>query len=45
MGEYVGPLLFLIVVFIGFGLVHRNRYRGCGDCSDDSCDKSSCEKT
>ena len=45
MGEYVVPMLFLIVVFVAFGLVHRNRRSGsCGDCSGD-CDKTICEKT
>ena len=44
MSEYIGPLLFLVVVFVGFGLVHGNRRGGsCGDCSGD-CDKSTCDK-
>ena len=45
MSEYLFPLLTLVVIFVGFGLVHRNHGGGgCGDCSDE-CDKSSCEKT
>jgi hypothetical protein len=45
MGDFLGPILFLIVVFVGFGLVHGNRHAGsCGDCSGD-CDKGSCERT
>jgi hypothetical protein len=43
MADYVMPVLFLVVVFVAFALVNRNRYRGCADCSGD-CDKSSCEK-
>ncbi|MEJ2255450.1 MAG: hypothetical protein P8X98_00335 [Woeseiaceae bacterium] len=43
MGEYAVPLLFLVVVFVAFGLVHRNRYRSCAGCDDD-CDKSSCDR-
>jgi hypothetical protein len=42
MGEYVVPLLFLVTVFVAFGLAHRNHYRGCSDCKDD-CDGSGCE--
>ena len=45
MGEYLGPLLFLVVVFVGFGLVHRNHGASeCGDCGDD-CKKSGCDST
>ena len=45
MGEYALPLLFLVAVFIAFGLAHRNRrIRSCGDCGDD-CDKSRCDRT
>ena len=43
MGEYVVPLLFLVAVFVGFGLAFRDRrIRSCGDCDYD-CDRSSCE--
>jgi len=42
MGEYLLPLAFLVLLFVGFGLAHRNHYRGCSDCEDD-CDGSSCE--
>jgi len=44
MGEYALPLLFLVAVFVVFGLVHGNHRGGsCGDCDDD-CDKSSCDR-
>ena len=38
MDSYIAPLIFLAVVFVGFGLVHRNgqNARGCtgeGGCS------------
>ena len=46
MSGYIAPLLLLIVLFVGFGLVHRNgeKARGCtgdggcggGDCSNKS---------
>ena len=42
MADYLLPLTFLAVVFVAFGLVHRNRRGVCGGCSGD-CDKSSCE--
>jgi hypothetical protein len=43
MGEFLLPVLFLAVVFVAFGLVHRNRRSGrCGDCTGN-CDKSSCD--
>ena len=34
--DYLPPLLFLIVIFIGFGLVHKNGKggKGCSSCSD-----------
>ena len=43
MSEYIMPVAFLVVVFIAFALVNRNRYRGCADCSGD-CDKSTCDR-
>ena len=43
MGEYVIPLLFLVTVFVAFGLVFRDRrVRSCGDCGDE-CENKSCE--
>ena len=43
MGDYLMPILFLVVVFVAFGLVHRNRRsRSGGDCSGD-CEKTHCE--
>ena len=41
MGEYLMPVLFLVVVFVAFALLHRNRK--CVGCSG-VCDKTSCEK-
>jgi hypothetical protein len=44
MGEYFLPLLFLVAVFVAFGLAFRDRQvRSCGDCSDD-CDRTSCKE-
>ena len=44
MGEYVVPLLFLVTVFVAFGLVFRDRrVRSCGDC-DENCDRGSCKE-
>ena len=46
MEGYLLPLLFLAVVFIGFGLVHRNGTkgsRGCSGCEEDCADKSECD--
>ena len=43
MSEYIMPVAFLVVVFIAFALVNRNRYRGCADCNGD-CDKSTCDR-
>jgi len=43
MADYILPILFLVVVFVAFALVHRNRSGACAGCSGD-CDKSSCEK-
>jgi len=53
MDNYIAPFIFLIVVFVGFGLIHRNgqNARGCtgdGGCSGSCSDKSECsneEKT
>ncbi|MFC1688326.1 hypothetical protein ACFL07_01535 [Pseudomonadota bacterium] len=42
MTEYIMPILFLMVVFVVFALVHRNRNSACAGCSGD-CDKTSCE--
>jgi hypothetical protein len=44
MGDAVLPILFLVVVFVVFGLVHRNRRGACAGCSGD-CDKKSCSKS
>lgn len=41
MGEFVLPLLFLVTVFVAFGLVHRNRR--CGNCTG-ACDKTECKE-
>jgi len=49
MESYIAPLLFLIVLFVGFGLVHRNgqNARGCagGGCSGKCSDKAECSNT
>jgi len=47
MSGYIAPLLFLAVLFVGFGLVHRNgeKARGCtgeGGCGGDCSGKSEC---
>jgi hypothetical protein len=46
MSSYIAPLIFLAVLFIGFGLVHRNgqNARGCagGRCSGKCENKSEC---
>jgi len=46
MDNYIAPLILLIVLFVGFGLVHRNgqNARGCagGSCSGSCSDKSEC---
>ena len=44
MSEYIMPIVFLVVVFVAFALLNRNRYRGCADCSGD-CDRPGCEKS
>jgi hypothetical protein len=46
MEGYIAPLLFLAVVFVGFGLTHRNGSkgsRGCSGCEDDCTDKTECK--
>jgi len=48
METYLPPLLLLIVLFVGFGLLHRNgqNARGCtgaGGCSGSCADKSECK--
>jgi len=45
VGEYAFPLLFLVTVFVAFGLAHRNHGgQGCHDCEDDGgCEKSTCD--
>lgn len=45
MTDFILPLVFLAVVFVGFGLVHRNQ-KGAGGCAGcTSCaDKSQCKK-
>jgi len=45
MFDYIAPLAFLAVVFVGFGLVHRNGSKdssGCSGCEEDCADKSEC---
>jgi len=45
MEDYIAPMIFLIVLFVGFGLAHRRgqRFRGCSGCT--TCvDKSECTK-
>ena len=43
---YIAPLLLLVVLFVGFGLLHCNgqNARGCtgGNCSGSCSDKSEC---
>lgn len=43
MDGYLLPIGFLVVVFVAFALVNRNRHRGCAGCSGD-CDKPTCNK-
>ena len=43
MADYLLPVAFLVVVFVAFALVNRNRHRGCSGCNGD-CDNSRCEK-
>jgi len=44
MNEYIAPLLLLIVLFVGFGLLHRNgqNARGCAGCTGSCSGKSEC---
>lgn len=46
MESYILPLLFLAVVFVGFGLLHRNGQKasGClgGNCAGKCSNKSEC---
>jgi hypothetical protein len=47
MSDYLAPLLLMIVLFVGFGLLHRNgqNARGCagsGGCSGGCSDKRGC---
>jgi len=45
MEDYIAPVIFLIVLFVGFGFAHRRGQRspGCSGCA--SCaDKSECSK-
>ncbi|MGD9020910.1 MAG: hypothetical protein PVF46_03880 [Lysobacterales bacterium] len=46
MEGYVAPLLILVVLFVGFGLTHRNGTkgsRGCSGCEEDCADKTECD--
>ncbi len=44
MEDYVAPLTLLVVLFVGFGLVHRNgKGGGCSGCTTCT-DKSECKK-
>jgi hypothetical protein len=47
MTDYLAAILFLVVVFVGFGLAHGNHGgRGCHDCdSDGACEKTACDKS
>jgi hypothetical protein len=41
--EYIAPLILLVVLFIAFGLVHRNGKGGAGCSGCTTCeDKSEC---
>jgi hypothetical protein len=44
MAGYLLPVVFLIVVFVAFALVNRNRRGPCAGCSG-VCDKTDCEKS
>jgi hypothetical protein len=44
LGDYITPLILLVVLFVGFGLVHRDRQSGVGCSGCTSCaDKSECK--
>ena len=51
MAEYLVPLLILVALFVGFGLLHGNGKgargcAGCTGCSDPSeCSKDECNET
>jgi hypothetical protein len=43
MENYIAPFALLIVLFVGFGLIHRNGQNsrgGCAGCSGSSCSGS-----
>jgi hypothetical protein len=47
MENYIVPLLFFIVLFVGFGLSQRGRKSpgGCADCTGEGCSsKTECSK-
>lgn len=46
METYVAPLLIVIAMFVGFGLLHRNgtkASRGCSGCSGECESKNECD--
>ncbi len=45
MEDIIAPVIFLIVLFVGFGLAHRRGQRspGCSGCTTCA-DKSECSK-
>ena len=49
MMDYIAPLLLLVVLFVGFGLVQRNgsdgNCVGCSGCADESECKSKSSET
>ena len=43
MEDYIAPLILLVVLFVGFGLAHRNAQTGVGCSGCTTCaDKSEC---
>jgi hypothetical protein len=44
MDNYIAPFILLIVLFVGFGLLHRNGQNagGCSGCTGSCSDKSEC---
>ena len=44
MDNYIAPLIFLVVLVVAFGLLHRNGQRdgGCSACEGSCSDKSEC---